>query len=50
VRGLRLTDVQQVFDQHAERGPPLTNMVLSNHGVSLPLQQSHRRVPDDGRP
>jgi hypothetical protein len=49
VRGLRLADVEQVLDEHPERGAPVAEMIGPDHPVAEPLQQPHARVTDHGR-
>ncbi len=44
-----LAEVDQVLDQHAERSPPVTDVVLAEHRVSGELVHPHQGVADHGR-
>jgi hypothetical protein len=48
VGGFGLADIEEVFDEHPERGAPVAEVVLADHAVSKPLEQTHGRVSDDG--
>ncbi len=43
-RGI-LADLQPVLDQHAERGAPVADVVLPDHGVTQRLEDLHETVP-----
>ena len=49
VRGLGLTQVEQVLDEHAERRAPVADVVGPPHVVAEPGQRTRRRVADHGR-
>ena len=44
-----LADGQQVLDEHAERRPPVADVVLPDHLVAEVLEGPHQRVADDRR-
>src|SRR5690606_1266174 len=48
--GLGLADVQEMLDEHPERGAPFADVVLADDVVPLPLQQADHGVTDDGGP
>jgi len=45
---LGLAKIQQVLDEHPERGAPIADVVLACHSVSDVLHQTNERVTDDG--
>ena len=47
--GLFFSQIDEVFDEHAERCAPVADVVLPDHVVAEELHHPHQRVADHGR-